>query len=225
MTASGCTRLYDARRNEFYDKPLLRGWAHAVSFVAAVVIGTLLIADARADSRLIVAAVYALSVAGLFGASACYHRGRWTAAVSRRLERLDHTMIILLIAGTATPPMALCLAGSLRVAALGLLWLLATLAVLVRLVWIAAPEKLVGSIYLGLGWVAGAALPAVWVRNGVGPAVLLLAGGVLYTVGAVGYHRRFPDPRPSVFGYHEVFHTYVTMAAACQYIAIGCFLL
>ena len=224
MTGLEITRLYDARRDHYYVKPLLRGWVHALSFVAAVVLGALLILDAAREALSFVAAVYAASVAGLFGASAVYHRGGWTAAVSMRLQRLDHTMIIVLIAGTATPPMALCLAGSLRVAALVSLWSLAGAAILVRLIWMSAPEKLVGSIYVGLGWVAGSALPAVWTRSGVGPALLLLAGGVLYTVGALGYHRRFPDPRPSVFGYHEVFHVYVSLAAACQYIAIGCFL-
>lgn len=225
MTALASTRLYDARRDCYYDKPLLRGWIHALSFLAAIVVGALLIGDAAGDSRSLVASVYAVSVAGLFGASAVYHRGRWTPPVARHLQRLDHTMIVVLIAGTATPPMALSLAGSLRVAGLALLWSLAAGAVLVRLVWMSAPEKLVGLIYLGLGWIAGASVPAVWGRHGVGPAVLLLAGGVLYTVGALGYHRRSPNPRPSVFGYHEVFHTYVTLAAACQYVAIGCFLL
>jgi hemolysin III len=226
MTALEITRLYDARRGCYYDKPLLRGWLHALSFVAAVILGIVLIAtDATAASRVVLASVYAVSVAGLFGTSAVYHRGRWSAPVSKQLQRLDQTMIVVLIAGSATPPMALSLPGSLGVAALALLWSLAGVAVLVRLMWMAAPERLVGLIYLGLGWVAGAALPAVWIRHGVGPAVLLLAGGVLYTVGAVGYHRRFPNPRPSVFGYHEVFHIWVSAAAACQYVAIGCFLL
>ncbi|HZC71714.1 MAG TPA: hemolysin III family protein [Jatrophihabitans sp.] len=225
MTAVDITQLYDARRDCYYDKPLLRGWVHAAAFVAAVLFGIALIADAASDSRSVVASVYAVSVVGLFGASTLYHRGSWTAPMSRRLQRLDHTMIIVLIAGTATPPMALSLTGSLRVAALALLWSLAAVAVLVRLMWMTAPEILAGSIYLGLGWIAGAAVPAVWIRHGVGPAVLLLAGGVLYMVGALGYHHRFPNPRPSVFGYHEVFHTYVTAAAACQYVAIGCFLL
>lgn len=225
MTALESTRLYDARRDRYYDKPLLRGWLHAVSFVAALVVGIVLIAGAAAESRSVVASVYAASVAGLFGASAVYHRGRWTASVSRHLQRLDHTMIIVMIAGTATPAMALSMTGSVRVTALALLWSLAGIAVLVRLVWLKCPEKLVGSIYLALGWVAGAAVPAVWIRQGVGPAVLLLIGGLLYTVGALGYHRRFPNPRPAVFGYHEVFHVYVSAAAACQYVAIGCFLL
>jgi hemolysin III len=105
------------------------------------------------------------------------------------------------------------------------LWSLAAAAVALRLARMNAPERLVGSVYVGLGVAASTAIPAVWVHSGVAPALLLLAGGVLYVVGAVGYHRRSPDPRPSVFGYHEVFHSYVTLAAACHYIAIACFLL
>lgn len=225
MTALQVARLYDARRDVHYVKPLLRGWAHALSFLAALVIGTLLILDARAARHTVVASVYAASVVGMFGASALYHRGRWRPAVAARLQRLDHAMIVTLIAGTATPPMALCLTGPVRATALISMWSLAAAAIVIRLAWMSAPEKLVGSIYLGLGWIAGVAVPAVWARAGVAVAVLLLAGGLLYTVGVLGYHRRSPDPHPSVFGYHEVFHTYVIAAAACQYIAIACFVL
>jgi hemolysin III len=225
MTTLDTPRLYDARRDVHYVKPLLRGWVHALSFVAAVVIGTLLVAGAHHDLQATVASVYAASVVGLFGASALYHRGRWTPATAARLQRLDHAMIVTLIAGTATPPMAVCLTGPLRIIALSGLWSLAASAIAIRFAWMSAPEKLVGSIYIGLGWIAGAVVPAVWVDKGVAPGVLLTVGGLLYTVGAIGYHRRWPDPRPSVFGYHEVFHAYVTAAAACQYVAIACFVL
>lgn len=225
MPAPEAALLHDDRRGVSYAKPLLRGWAHLISFFAAVVIGAIVIAHSRGATRLVVAAVYASSVAGLFGVSALYHRGRWSARMSTRLQRLDHTMIVVLIAGTATPPMVLCLTGSPRLVALVGLWSLAATAVVVRLTWLKAPEKIVGSIYLGLGWIAGAAIPAVWIRAGVAPAALLIAGGLLYTLGAISYHRRSPDPRPSIFGYHEVFHTYVSAAAACQYVAIACFLL
>ncbi|MDT4924863.1 MAG: hemolysin, partial [Pseudonocardiales bacterium] len=213
MTVLQTPRLYDARRDVHYVRPLLRGWGHALSFVAAVVVGALLIAHARDGMQAVVASVYAGSVGGLFGASALYHRGRWMPAVAARLQRLDHAMIVTLIAGTATPPMALCLTGPLRMTALISLWSLAATAIAIRFAWMSAPEKLVGSIYIGLGWIAGAVIPAVWCRRGVVAAVLLIAGGLLYTIGAVGYHRRSPDPHPSVFGYHEVFHAYVMAAA------------
>ena len=225
MTALDVSRLYDARRGVHYAKPLLRGWVHAGAFVAASVIGGLVISFAHEEVRTAIAAVYAASVCGLFGASALYHRGRWTPAIATRLQRLDHTMIITLIAGTATPLIVVCLAGPVQIAALISLWFLAASAITIRFAWMAAPEKLVGAIYLGLGWLAAAVIPAVWIHRGVAAAVLLVVGGVLYTVGALSYHRRAPDPRPTVFGYHEVFHTYVTAAAACQYVAIACFVL
>jgi hemolysin III len=87
-----------------------------------------------------------------------------------------------------------------------------------------APEILVGSTYVGLGWVAGLSLPAVWLHSGVTAGALMLAGGLLYTVGALSYHRRWPDPSPAVFGYHEVFHVFVCAAATCQYVAIALFI-
>jgi hemolysin III len=218
-------RLYDARRRVEYDKPKLRGWLHLLAFESALVLGTIVIARAHGATETAVAAVYAAAVAGLFGVSALYHRGHWRARASAWLQRLDHSMIVLLIAGSATPPMALCLPGVLRPVGLIALWTLAGAAIGLRLAWMHAPERLVGSIYVGLGVASGAAIPAVWLHSGPAPALLLLAGGVLYVVGAIGYHRRRPDPQPSVFGYHEVFHTYVTVAAACHYVAIGCFLL
>jgi hemolysin III len=218
-------RLYDAARGVHYDKPVWRGWAHLVSFEIALVVGTLVIVQARGAAHTTAAAIYAAAVAALFGTSALYHRGKWGPGASARLQRLDHLMIIYLIAGTATPAMLICLGGTLRVVELALLWMLALLAAGVRLARMAAPERVVGLIYVGLGWTAGLAVPAVWAHAGVAPAVLLIVGGLLYTAGAIGYHRRSPDPNPMLFGYHEVFHAYVTLAAACQYVALACFVL
>lgn len=219
------SRLYDAARGLYYDKPRWRGWAHLVSFEIALVIGTLVIAHAHGAASVTAAAVYAGAVAALFGTSALYHRGRWGPGASAWLQRLDHLMIILLIAGTATPAMVLCLHGTARAVELAVLWTLAALAAGVRLARMNAPERVVGVIYVGLGWTAGLAIPAVWLHAGVAPAVLLTVGGLLFTAGAVGYHRRRPDPSPRLFGYHEVFHAYVSVAAACQYVAIACFVL
>jgi hemolysin III len=134
-------------------------------------------------------------------------------------------MIVLLIAGSATTPIQVCLPAAWKSIGLVGLWSLALAAIAVRQLWMDAPERVVGAIYVGLGWAAGCAVPAVWIHAGVAPALLLVCGGVLYSVGAIGYHRRRPDPAPLVFGYHEVFHLYVTCAAACQYIAIAVFLL
>jgi hemolysin III len=104
------------------------------------------------------------------------------------------------------------------------MWTLTLTAAGIHLAWMSAPERLVGATFVGLGCAAGLALPWGWIHVGVAPAVLILAGGLLYVAGAISYHRRWPDPYPSVFGYHEVFHVYVCAAAACQYIAIARFI-
>ena len=218
-------QLYDARRGVVYDRPLLRGWMHLVCFGVCLVVGAVLIASVRGGGPTTVASVYTASVAGMFGASALYHRGRWSRRTAARLQRLDHLMIFVLIAGTATAPIAVCVPAPYAALALGGLWTCALLAAVARLVRMHGPEWLAGAVFIGLGWLAGAAVPAVWVSAGVGPAVLLMVGGLLYTAGALAYHWRWPDPRPAVFGYHEVFHAFVCAAAACQYVAIGCFLL
>jgi hemolysin III len=159
-------------------------------------------------------------VTALFGVSALYHRGRWTESGRRMMQRLDHMMIFFLIAGTATPVLLLTSRGAFGLACLITVWTLAAAAAAVHMSWMSAPELLVGGVFVGLGWVAVLALPGLWIHAGVAPAALVLAGGMLYTAGALCYRRRRPDPRPSVFGYHEVFHAFVCVAAACQYVAI-----
>lgn len=220
--ASGA--LYDARRECFYDKPRLRGWSHLLAFEVALVVGTLVIIKAQGAERTALATVYVASVAGMFGASALYHRGSWGPRAMARLQRLDHLMIFAVIAGTATVPMGVCLPAPWSWIGLTTIWSLAALGALGRLTRMNLPEWMAGTIFVGLGWLAGASLPAVWIHSGVTPALLMLAGGLLYTAGAIAYHRRW-DPAPSTFGYHEVFHAFVCAAAACQYVAIACFIL
>jgi hemolysin III len=216
--------LYDARRGVYYTKPVLRGWLHLVWFEISVVIGTLLLARAHGATRITAAAIYAASVSALFGVSALYHRGNWTAAWRRRLQRLDHAMIFFLIAGTATPAFLLANPGPFGLVCLIVMWTLTLTATAVHMAWMSAPEVVVGGTFVGLGWVAGLALPGMWIHAGVAPATLVLAGGLLYTAGALSYHRRRPDPYPSVFGYHEIFHAYVCAAATCQFAAIALFI-
>ncbi len=216
--------LYDTRRGAYYAKPVLRGWLHLLWFEVSLVAGTLLLARMHGATRITASAVYAVSVAGMFGASALYHRGNWSAAWRPRLPRLDHAMIFFLIAGTATPVWLLAAPGTLGLVCLIVMWTLTLAAVSIRMAWMNAPEVVAGATFVGLGWVAGLALPEVWIHSGVAPALLMLAGGVLYTAGALSYHRRRPDPHPSVFGYHEVFHAFVCAAAACQYVAIALFI-
>jgi hemolysin III len=216
--------FYDARRGVYYTKPVMRGWLHLLWFGASLALGPLLVARGHGATRITALAVYAASVSGLFGVSALYHCGNWTAAWRRRLQRLDHAMIFFLIAGTATPAFLLADRGSFGLASLITMWALTVVAATIHLTRMRAPELLVGATFVGLGWAAGLALPGVWINAGAVPALLMLAGGLLYTAGALFYHRRRPDPSPSVFGYHEVFHACVCFAAACQYIAIARFM-
>jgi hemolysin III len=218
-------QLYDITRNLHYDKPLLRGWMHLICFVIALVVGTLVVIAARGDMNTTLAVVYASTVTGMFGVSALYHRGRWGARSRARLQRMDHLMIFLLIAGTSTAPLAICLPSPYSWIGLSVMWTMTLLAASGRLVRMQLPEWLAGTLFIGLGWMASLGVPAVWIHSGVAPAVLLIAGGVLYTIGALSFYRRWPDPAPTVFGYHEVFHTFVSVAAACQYVAIAGFLL
>ena len=217
--------LYDARRGVYYEKPVLRGWLHLVWFGISVVIGTLLLVRTHGATRVTAAAIYVASVSALFGVSALYHRGNWTVAWRQRLQRMDHAMIFFLIAGTATPSFLLANRGAFGLVCLIVMWALTLTAAGVHMAWMGAPEVLVGATFLGLGWVAGLGLPGVWIHAGVAPAALVLGGGLLYTAGAISYHRRRPDPYPSVFGYHEVFHVFVCAAAACQFAAIALFII
>ena len=197
---------------------------HLLWFAASLVLGPLLLARAHGAAQTTAVAVYSVSVSALFGFSALYHRGTWTEAWRQRMQRLDHAMIFFLIAGTATPIFLLTAPGAFGRACLIVMWTLTLTAAVIHLAWMSAPERLVGATFVGLGCAAGLALPWVWIHVGVAPAVLILGGGLLYVAGAISYHRRWPDPYPSVFGYHEVFHVYVCAAAACQYIAIARFI-
>ncbi len=212
--------LYDSRRGVYYTKPILRGWLHLIWFGASLVLGTLLLARAHGAARITAVAIYTASVSSMFGVSALYHRGTWTDSWRRRLQRLDHAMIFFLIAGTATPAFLLATRGGFGLACLIVLWSLTLTAAAIHMARMVLPERLVGAMYLGLGWVAGLAVPWVWIHAGVAPGALMLSGGLLYTAGAISYHWRL-DPYPSVFGYHEVFHAFVCAAATCQFLAIA----
>jgi hemolysin III len=202
-------------------KPRLRGWMHLGLFEISLVVGTLLIVAARGPKAATATAIYAASVSGLFGASSLYHRGNWTAVVKRRLQRLDHAMIFVLFAGSATPLFLLAVPGVYGVIGVIVVWSLAALAASVHLLRMHAPDRVLAAAFAGLSGVGALALPGVWQHVGVAAALLVVAGGVLYVLGAVSLHRHSPDPWPSIFGYHEVFHAYVGAAAACHYVAIA----
>ena len=207
-------------------KPRWRGVTHQWAFFVSLVTGAALVLGAPNGKARVAAAVYAVSVAALFGVSALYHRINWVSEAGRRwMRRLDHSMIFLLIAGTYTPFALLALEGRLATAILVAVWAGALGGIVFKLVWISAPKWLVSTMYVALGWVALAAMPQLVTRLGAVATSLVAAGGVLYTAGAVIYAARRPDPVPGVFGYHEVFHALVITAAALQYAAVAFFVL
>jgi hemolysin III len=203
-------------------RPLWRGRTHARAFVAAVIGGVALVAFAPDGRARMALGIYAATVAGLFGVSALYHRVSWRSATARAwMRRADHSMIFLLIAGTYTPFALLVLEGSIATAILVAVWAGAAAGIVLKLVWIHAPKWLGASAYVALGWVAVAAFPELLVHAGIPATALMAAGGLLYTAGAVVYAVQRPDPIPTVFGYHEVFHVLVIAAAALQFAVIA----
>jgi hemolysin III len=212
---------YDAVRDLHYAKPRLRGWSHLIWFVLCLAIGPSTVAIHHGGTRIAGLIIYVVAIAGLFGTSALYHCVTWSVPARRRLQRVDHLMILFMIAGTATPAFLLALPGSPGLAAVIGMWALTIGIAAVHLCRMQVPEKLMGAAFLTLGWAAALAIPAVWIRFGVAAAALLVIGGLLYSAGAISYHRRWPDPIPAIFGYHEVFHAFVCVAATCQFIAIA----
>jgi hemolysin III len=203
-------------------KPRLRGVSHQWAFYVSLALGAALVAAAEAGQPRLAAAVYAVSVAALFGTSALYHRITWASQAARRwMRRLDHSMIFFLIAGTYTPFALLVLDGTLATVILVVVWTGALAGSVMKLVWIDAPKALVAILYLALGWVAVAAFPTMLDELGITGSVLVAVGGLLYTAGALVYAFQRPNPAPAVFGYHEVFHALVILAAALQYAVIA----
>jgi hemolysin III len=201
-------------------KPRLRGVLHQWACATSVVLGVLVVVFADGGRERVAAAVYAASVTGLFGASALYHRVSWRPSVRRWMRRLDHSMIFVLIAGTYTPFALLAFDDGVGRTLLIAVWAGAAGGVALKLLWIDAPNWLGVLVYVGLGWVAVWTFPALAEALGIVPTVLVGLGGLLYTAGAVIYATRRPDPAPAVFGYHEVFHLLVVIAAALQYAVV-----
>ena len=204
-------------------KPLLRGVLHEVAFFVALVAGVLLVVYADGTRASAAAAIFAVSVVTMLGASALYHRVTWSVRVRPWMRRLDHAGIYLLIAGTYTPVALLTLRGTMRHVVLGVVWGGAIAAILMKFIWVGAPKWLSAVTGIALGWAGVAAMPQVAKYAGVTAVTLLAIGGLAYTAGAIVYARRRPDPLPRVFGYHEVFHALTLVAVSCQYVAIAFF--
>lgn len=205
------------------QKPRLRGVLHQRAFVVSLLAGALLVATARTHKATLAMAVFAVSVSALLGVSALYHRGDWTATVRKRLRRLDHSMIFLLIAGTYTPFALLVLHGGLARTLLIGVWAAAIAGSAAELLLADASKWIMAIVCIGLGWVSVIAMPDIVSGIGLTGGMLLAAGGVAYTAGAVIYAMQRPNPVPAVFGYHEVFHLLVVVAIALQYSVVAFF--
>jgi hemolysin III len=207
------------------QKPRFRGVSHQWAFFISLGAGAALILLANGSTATIAAGIYAFSLSALLGVSALYHRIDWRPAARRWMRRLDHTMIFVLIAGTYTPFALLVLHGTISHVVLIAVWVMAGAGTVLNLLWWNAPKPVTAAVYISTGWIAVLAFPQLW--EGLGPVGfgLIVLGGVLYTAGAIVYARRRPDPRPAVFGYHEIFHLLVIAAAACDFAAIAIYAL
>ncbi|HET7270839.1 MAG TPA: hemolysin III family protein [Rubrobacter sp.] len=205
-------------------KPRLRGVFHELGFYVALGLGLLLVLTAEPGRAQISAIIFTGCLAGCFGASALYHRPTWTPQVRSRLARLDHAGIYLLIAGTYTPFGLLVMSAGWAVSVLSVVWSGAVLAIALKLVWPRTLKWVSSAIGLALGWVGVAAISQL-LKIDLGGILLVVAGGLLYSAGAIVYAVRRPDPAPRVFGYHELFHVLTLAAAACQFAAIAFFVL
>ena len=204
-------------------RPRLRGVLHEGAFIVSLIVAPIVFLSADGSRARLAAGVFALSVATCFGASALYHRVTWTPPVRRWMRRADHAGVYLLIAGTYTPVSLLVLDRTWGRVILAVVWGGALTAIALKVIWVDAPKWLAAAVGLALGWVAVVALPQLAERLRPTALTLLIAGGLLYSAGAVVYARRKPDPLPAVFGYHEVFHALTIAAATCQYVAIAIF--
>ena len=202
-------------------KPRYRGTSHFYALFVAVIAAVVLVATAPAGLATFAATVYATCLVAMFGASALYHRGNWSMPTAKKLLQLDHTAIFLMIAGTYTPIALLAMDGTARVATLAAVWVVAIAGIIFEWMPIPAPRGYVTTVYIGLGWIGAFSFVPLYESTGWEGVVLVAGGGLLYMIGAIVHAARKPDPWPETFGYHEIFHVFVILAALLHYCAIA----
>jgi hemolysin III len=205
---------------ETLTRPRLRGRFHQVAFYLAVPAVVALIVAASGAKATVAAVIYAVGLCALYGVSSAYHRGRWSPTGQRRMKRLDHGTIFVMIAGTYTPICLVVLRGAPGIVLLVLVWATALTGMALALAGLAERRYIGFALYLGLGWVVAVAFPQLVQRLDPGVIVLLIVGGILYTVGAAVLGIRWPDPLPATLGYHEVWHAMVIVASVCHFLVV-----
>ena len=198
----------------------MRGTLHEIAFFVSVPAGIALIALANTGKARFAAVIFATGLVGVFGASAAYHRVAWSVPARKRMKRLDHSMIFVLIAGTYTPLCLLALSGAWSVVMLATVWAGAITGIVMKQFNIDGLRRVSGFLYITLGWISIVTLPQLFhSMSGLGFA-LVVAGGLLYTLGAIVFATKRPDPNPAVFGYHEIWHAFTAGAGLCHYAAV-----
>jgi hemolysin III len=205
-------------------KPRLRGVVHELGFYAAVAVGVVVVVTAEPGRARVAGLIFASCVALCFGASAVYHRPTWRPRARAWLARLDHAGVYLLIAGSYAPFGLIVLSKGWAIPVLAIVWGGALAAIVLKLCWVQAPKWLSVVIGLTLGWVGAVAFPQLLKLSPVA-ILLVVASGLFFTLGAIVYARRRPDPRPQLFGYHELFHVLTVAAVACEYVAVAFYVL
>ncbi|MDV8006292.1 PAQR family membrane homeostasis protein TrhA [Rhodococcus sp. IEGM 1318] len=210
--------------DELPVKPRMRGWIHLWALGVSVVAGVVLVSVAGAQVGAKAAwatAIYSITICGLFGISATYHRIQWQTVKGRTwMKRADHSMIFLFIAGSYTPFAMLGLPTDTGKIILAIVWAGALAGVALKMLWPTAPKWVGVPLYLLLGWAIVPVVGELTHQVGVAPMVLLLVGGIFYSVGAILYATKWPNPWPTTFGHHEFFHAATVVAAICHYIAV-----
>ncbi|MET0728846.1 MAG: hemolysin III family protein [Acidimicrobiales bacterium] len=202
-------------------KPLLRGWLHLICFFIALPAAVIVVALATSPRGRVGALIYAVGLVALFGVSGAYHRGRWSDAKRRLMQKLDHGTIFVMIAGSYTPVCLLVLRGWEAWALLVTAWTGAAAGFVLAFTSGRASNVARSTLYIAMGWVSVIAAPQLLRHLSPVELGLLAVGGLLFTVGAVFLGTRWPDPFPKVFGYHEVWHVLVVAAVACHFAMIA----
>lgn len=202
-------------------KPLLRGHFHQAAFFMALGACLMLLAKAQGIKGFTAALIYSLSLLTLFGASALYHRPQWNPNIRQWMKRLDHSAIFILISGTITPICLLALPAESGTKLLIITWMTALFGIIQSFFWVKAPKWVSSLIYLCAGWLALSYLPEMKNSLPTLDLVYVIIGGVIYSIGAIIYAFKKPNPFPSVFGYHEIFHLLVIIAAFFHFMVVN----